>query len=111
MKISKMWGKIRMDRRKNMCHFIVPVYCGNRPAMTRGKPNESKDYYFLCYSSATNEDCGYRKSRTIEELCSGCKKYYHIKPLSQDEIRERFYNGERRNVMVVSRNGWHYKEI
>lgn len=106
-----MWGKIRMDRRKNMCHNIVPVYYGDRPANTRGKPNESKDYYFLCYDSATNNDCGYRKSRTIEELCKGCKKYNHIKPLTKDEIRERFYNGKRRDVMVVSKNGWNFKEI
>ena len=100
-----------MDRRKYMCHNIVPVYYGDRPASTRGKPNESKDYYFLCYASATNNDCGYKKSRNIEELCSGCKKYYHIKPLSKEEIRERFYKGKQRDVMVVSKKGWHYKEI
>ena len=35
-----------MDRRKNMCHYIVPVYCGNRPAMTRGKPNKVKTIIF-----------------------------------------------------------------
>ena len=33
-----------MDRRKNMCCRIVPIYYGDRPAATRGKPNEGKDY-------------------------------------------------------------------
>ena len=100
-----------MDRRKNMCFHIVPVYYGDRPATTRGKPNESKDYYFICYVSADISIQDYRQASTIEELCNGCKKYEYIKPLTKDEIREKYYNGKPREVMVVTTTGWHFKEI
>lgn len=100
-----------MDRRKNMCFYLVPVYYGERGIASRGKPNESNDYYFLCYVSASPEHCGYRRAENIEDLCNGCKKYFHIKPLTKDEIRDKFYNGKPREVMVVSTTGWHFKEV
>lgn len=97
------------DRRKNMCFHIVPVYCGDRPVSTRGNPNESKDFYFQCYVSAKNNQ-DYRQSNTIEDLCNGGKKYHYIRPLTKEEIKERFYNGKKREVQVVSSNGWHFEE-
>lgn len=96
-----------MDRRKNMCYHIVPVYCGDRPISTRGNPNESKDYYFQCYMSA--ENAMYRQGKSIEELCNGCKYYHHVRPLTKEEIKERFYKGKTREVQVVSSNGWHFE--
>jgi len=99
------------DRRKNMCFHIVPVYFGDRPSLTRGKPNESKDYYFQCYISADKKIQNYRQANTIEDLCNGCKKYHYIKPLTQDEIREKYYKGEHREVMVVSTSGWYFKKL
>lgn len=100
-----------MDRRKNMCFHIVPVYYGDRPVSTRGKPNEGKDYYFQCYHSADKkiEDC--RTASSIEELCEGCKKYQYIKPLTPDEIREKYYSGKHREILVVSTTGWHFKTL
>lgn len=97
-----------MDRRKNMCFHIVPIYYGDRPVSSRGKPNESKDYYFQCYVSAENNQ-DYRKSNTIEGLCNGCKKYHYIKPFTKEEIKEKFYKGKTREVQVVSSNGWHFE--
>ncbi len=94
-----------MDRVKNMCSDIVPIYYGDRPSSTRGKPNESKDYYFRCYRSAGDNDPFYRQANTIPELCSGCKKYHHINPLSKEEIREKYYTGKQREVLVVSTTG------
>ncbi|WHH58457.1 hypothetical protein [Petroclostridium sp. X23] len=100
-----------MDRRKNMCFNIVSIYYGDRPLATRGKPSESKDYYFRCYASAGSNDCGYRQASTIEDLCNGCKKYNYIKPLTKEEIREKYYAGKQREVMVVSTSGWHFKTV
>jgi len=94
-----------------MCMHLVPVYFGDRPAATRGKPNESKDWYFRCYHSAERGGADYRQAATIEGLCNGCKKYTHIKPLTKEEIRERYYNGKPREVLVVTTTGWHFKEI
>lgn len=93
-----------------MCFHIVPVYYGDRPASTRGKPNESKDYYFKCYVSSEGLQ-DYRQAGTIEELCNGCKKYCYIKPLSKEEIREKYYAGKPREVMVVSSIGWYLKTL
>jgi hypothetical protein len=100
-----------VDRVKNMCFDIVPIYYGDRPVSTRGKPNESKDYYFRCYRSAGENDPFYRQAGTIMELCSGCKKYRYIKPLSSDEIRTKYYSGQLREVLVVSSTGWHFKTL
>lgn len=100
-----------VDRRKNMCVHLVPVYYGERPACTRGKPNESKDYYFQCYVSADKRIQDSRIAGTIEELCESCPKYYHVKPLTKEEIKEKFYSGKDREVMVVSTTGWHFKKI
>ena len=97
-----------VDRRKNMCFHIVPIYFGDRPVTTRGKPNESKDWYFKCYHSAERGKEDYRQAPTIEDLCNGCKKYQYIKPLSKEEIHKRYGP---RQVMVVSRNGWHFKSL
>ena len=102
---------ICMNRRKNMCFHLVPVYYGERSAITRGKPNESKDYYFQCYFSADKLIQDYRQSSTIEELCNGCKHYYYIKPLTKDEIHEKYYAGKKREVLVVSSNGWYFKVL
>ena len=102
---------MKVDRRKNMCFHIVPVYYGDRPATTRGKPNESKDYYFICYVSADKNIQDYCKAGSIEDLCNGCKKYEYIKPLTKDEIREIYYKDKPREVMVVTTTGWHFKEI
>ena len=99
-----------MDRRKNMCFHIVPVYYGDRPASTRGKPNKSKDYYFQCYHSAGKEQ-DYRQASTIENLCGGCKKYLFIRPLSKEEISQRYYSGKPREVLIVSSTGWHFKTL
>ena len=99
------------DRRKNMCIHIVPVYYGERSVVTRGKANESKDYYFQCYHSADSKLQSYRQANTIEELCNDCEKYCHIKPLTPDEVREKYYKGQHREVLVVSTTGWHFKEI
>lgn len=99
-----------MDRRKNMCFYIVPVYYGDRPNSTRGNPNESKDYYFQCYVSAENNQ-DYRKANTIEDLCNGCKKYHCIKPLTKEEIREKYYQGKSREALVVSSTGWHFNTL
>ena len=96
-----------MDRCKNMCFHIIPIYYGDRPVTSRGKPNESKDYYFQCYESA--ENAPYRTANSIKELCNGCKKYYYIKPLAKEEIKEIFYKGKSREVQVVSSNGWHFE--
>lgn len=82
------------DRVKNMCYHIVPIYYGDRPASTRGKPNESNDYYFKCYVSA---EFMYRQANTIKELCTGCKKYEHVRPLTKDEIFKRFYKDKQRD--------------
>jgi hypothetical protein len=100
-----------MDRKKNMCFHITPIYFGDRPVTTRGKPNESKDYLFRCYVSANEKIECYRQATTIEELCNGCKKYLHIKPLTKEEIKEKYYGGKPREVMVVSTSGWYFKEI
>lgn len=100
-----------MDRRKNMCFHIVPMYYGDRPVSTRGKPNESKDYCFRCYHSADKNNQDYRQANTIEDLCSGCKKYNYIKPLSKEEIVEKYYSGKQREVLVVSSTGWHFKTL
>ena len=100
-----------VDRRKNMCFHLVPVYFGDRPALTCGKPNESKDYYFQCYHSSGKNDCGYRQASTIVDLCNGCKKYNYIKPLTKEEIREKYYGGKQREVMVVSTSGWYFKTV
>ena len=91
-----------------MCYHIVPIYFGDRPATTRGKPNESKDYYFRCYHSAETGKADYRQAATIEDLCNSCKKYQYIKPLSKEEIHQRYGP---RQVMVVSRNGWYFKNL
>lgn len=79
-----------MSRVKNMCFNIVPIYYGDRPATTRGKPSEGNDYYFQCYVSANKVQEDFRQSENISELCDGCKKYMYIKPLSKDEIREKY---------------------
>jgi hypothetical protein len=100
-----------MDRCKNMCFHIVPVYYGERPSSTRGKPNESKDYYFQCYVSANKREADYRRANTINDLCNDCKNYLYIKPLTKEEIKEQYYNGKSREVMVVSQTGWYFKEI
>lgn len=100
-----------MDRRANMCMHIVPVYYGERPAITRGKPNESKDYYFKCYHSCTPEGCGYRQASNIEDLCNGCKKYNYIKPLTIEEIKDKYYGGKSREAMVVTKSGWYFKTL
>jgi len=97
-----------MDRRKNMCIHIVPVYYGDRPASTRGKPNEGKDFCYQCYHSSQG-GCGYRQEKDIEKLCHGCKKYHYVKPLTKEEIRERYYNGKKREVLVVGILGWHFE--
>lgn len=104
-------GVLMMDRRKNMCFHIVPVYFGDRPVTTRGKPNESKDYYFQCYLSADKRIQDYRQANAIEDLCNGCKKYCYIKPLSKDELREKFYDGKPREILVVSTSGWYFKQL
>ena len=95
-----------------MCFWLVPVYYGERPVSTRGKPNESKDYYFECYHKV--DDPGiYNTARanSIEELCVGCKKYDYIKPMSKEEINEKYYKNKSREVLVVSRQGWHFKTV
>ncbi len=97
-----------MDRCKNMCFNLVPVYYGGRPVTTRGVPNISNDYYFQCYASASINDCGYRQANTIEELCNNCKKYNYIKPLSKEEIQKKYGS---REVLVVTTSGWHYKTL
>ncbi len=100
-----------MDRVKNMCFDIVPIYYGDRPVSTRGKPNESKDYYFQCFASAEKGGPSYRQANTIGELCDGCKKYHYIKPLTKEEIRKKYYAGKQREVLVVSTTGWHFKTV
>jgi len=100
-----------MDKRKNKCFHIVPVYYGDRPVSTRGKPNESKDYYFRCYASAVKGGPDYRQANTINDLCDGCKKHYHIKPLTKEEIKEKYYSGKSQEVLVVSSTGWHFKTL
>jgi len=100
-----------MDKVKNMCFHLVPLYVGDRPANTRGKPNESSNYYFRCYMSAGKDDPFYREARDIYSLCNACKKYYHIKPLNAEEIRERYFRGEKREVLIVSRNGCKWKTL
>lgn len=100
-----------MDRRKNMCFHLVPIYYGDRPVATRGKPNESKDYYFQCYLSADKTNQDYRLASSIEDLCNGCKKYNYIKPLSKEEIIQKYYSGKQREVLVVSSSGWYFKTI
>ena len=96
-----------MDRRKNMCFHIISMHTGDRPQSSRGKPNEGKDYYFQCFVSA--ESATYRQANTIEELCNNCKKYHYIKPLTKEEIKERFYKGKTREIQIVSNNGWHFE--
>lgn len=93
-----------------MCFYIVPIYYGDRPSSTRGKPHESKDYYFRCYYSADKGE-DFRQAGTIEDLCSVCKKYYYIKPLTKAEIKEKYYAGKPREVLVVSSSGWHFKTL
>jgi hypothetical protein len=94
-----------------MCFHLVPVYYGDRPATTRGKPNEAKDYCFRCYFSADKSIQDYRQSSSIEELCNGCKRYFYNKPLTREEIREKYYAGKPREVLVVSSTGWHFKAL
>ena len=108
---TKREGDEGMDRRKNMCCRIVPIYYGDRPAATRGKPNEGKDWYFRCYASYDIQTEVYREANTINDLCDGCKKYLYFKPLTKDEIREKYYSGKPREVMVVTKTGWHFKEV
>lgn len=98
-----------MDRCANMCFHIVPIYYGDRSINTRGKPNEGKDWYFRCYVSAKETD--YRQANTINDLCKDCKKYLYIRPLTKDEIREQYYNGKSREVLVVTTTGWYFKEV
>ena len=100
-----------MDRTLNMCFHIVPIYYGVRGIATRGKPNEGGGYYFRCYYSAGKDDPFYRQSNTISDLCTGCKKYKHIKPLSKEEIKSKYYQGKPREILVVSSTGWHYKTL
>ena len=94
-----------------MCIHLVPVYYGDRPEATRGNPNESKDYYFKCYTSVNFLEQDYEQAESIEDLCDGCKKYCYIRPLTSDEIREKFYNGKSREIMVVGKNGYHFKTV
>lgn len=97
-----------MDKRKNMCFHIIPIYYGERPISSRGKPNESKDYYFQCYESAENSP--FRQANSIEELCNGCKKYHYVKPLTKEEIKERFYKDKSIDVFILSSTGWYFEK-
>jgi hypothetical protein len=44
-------------------------------------------------------------------LCGGCKKYLFIRPLSKEEISQRYYSGKPREVLIVSSTGWHFKTL
>ena len=70
-----------VDRKKDVCVHIIPVYYGDRGVGTRGNPFTSKDYYYECYVSEDKNKSTHRQANNIEELCEGCKKYLYIKHL------------------------------
>jgi hypothetical protein len=74
-----------------MCSELIPVYYGERGIATVGKPGTGKDYLYICYHSADINGPPYRKANTIGDLCNECKKYNPVKPLTKEEIREKFY--------------------
>jgi hypothetical protein len=99
------------DRKKDVCFHITPVYYGDRGVATRGNPFTSKDYYYECYVSEEKNKSTHRQANNIEELCKGCKKYLYVKPLTKEEIREKYYDGKDREVMVVTTTGFYFKKI
>lgn len=97
-----------MSREKNVCRHVVPVYYGDKGIGTRGDPFKgARDYYYECHFT----NAGYIKASTITKLCDGCNQYDYIKPLTKEEIKEKYYGGKDKEVMVVSSYGYYFKKI
>lgn len=79
------------DRVKHKCLHVTPVYYGLQGMATRGEPTETGDWYYVC-CFFTEPAVKYRKANTVKELCEGCKHYYHVRRLTKEEIRERYYS-------------------
>jgi len=106
-----VWRGNMADREKEKCFHLVPEYYGERPASTRGEPSSKGDWYFKCYHTAEFKINDYRHSNSIIKLCNGCKKYLYIRPLTAEEIKQKYYNGKSRQVLVVNKNRWYFKEV
>ena len=96
------------DREKCKCFYLIPVYYGERPINTRGEPSSKGDWYFECNRTG---DLLPRRENTIQDLCDGCKKYDYIKPLTEKEFRDKYYNCKKRQVLVVNTHSCHFKVV
>ena len=98
-------GGSMSDREKNKCYNLIPVYYGDRPVATRGEPNSNGDWYFECFMGE------YRWDNTISGLCDKCKRYLHLKKLTKEQIKEKYYNNKDSEVLVVNKTSWYFKKI
>lgn len=98
-----------MSREKQVCSHVIPVYYGNKGIGTRGNPfGGAKDYYFQCYFTKNKNKGDCRQTDTIKDLCEGCRQY--VRPLTKQEIKEKYYDGKDREILVVTPNRWYFKK-